>query len=100
MLEGTFQKNCATTYIPEIGRGVAYLYSVHSPERATAALRRDTPDGEWYLHDLRALNNSEVSAETNTHVYEWLRSQLPSHENKKITDQSKNQKTSSNNPTP
>ncbi|MDO8542478.1 MAG: hypothetical protein Q7S40_18715 [Opitutaceae bacterium] len=100
MLEGTYQKNCATTYISEIGRGVAYLYSVHSPERATVALRRDTPDGEWYLHDLRALNNSEVSAETNTHVYEWLRSQLPSHENKPNAVQSENQKTSSSNPTP
>jgi len=72
LLEGTIQKNCATTYIQEIARGLAYVYAVYFPERATVALRRDAPDGEWYLHDIRALNNSEVNAATNLHVQEWL----------------------------
>ena len=81
LLEGTVQKNCATTYVQEIARGLAYVYAVYLPERATLALRRDAPDGEWYMHDIRALNNSEVSAETNSHVREWLRSQSAHRQN-------------------
>ena len=81
LLEGTVQQNCATIYVQEIARGLAYVYAVYFPERATVALRRDAPDGEWYVQDLRALNNSEVSAETNSHVRAWVRSHSTQREN-------------------
>lgn len=68
--EGRLQHHCVAAYLQEICEGIAYVYRVLAPERATLSLRRE---GEtWFLDQLAAACNKPVKLETKKTVTDWL----------------------------
>ncbi len=78
MRESQEQNNCSLAYAEEIAAGRVYLYSVHHPERATLAIRKDEASHEWGIQEVRAAGNAAVSADTVAYVHSWFAAALVS----------------------
>ena len=63
-------RHCAGTYAVSVARGVAYLYRVLAPERATLLLKR--VEAGWRIDEIRGFANRRVSKETGLAAARWL----------------------------
>jgi hypothetical protein len=70
--EATAQANCVALLLTDIMGGEAFVYAVHVPERATLALRRNGPLGEWQVYEIRARNNAAPAPGTAASLRAWL----------------------------
>jgi hypothetical protein len=71
IVEGVRQKNCVASYAHSVARGDTFIYRVLAPERATLAIR-PAEGGAWYVSELLAACNEDVSAATARAVRRWL----------------------------
>lgn len=71
--EGRRMHHCVASLLPKILQGHAAVYRVHKPERCTMSLRRrQGPNSEWVLDQVKLAHNREPSRETLWTLKNWF----------------------------
>lgn len=68
--EGRAMHHCVFRYVPEVARGVTYIYRVLEPERATVSLVRRGQT--WSVGQLSGIANARVAGATAAAVHGWV----------------------------
>lgn len=70
--EGRAMHHCVGTYSYKVMDGISYIYSVHSPQRATLELSINRTNNQWELVQMHLVCNGKPLNATFSAVAKWL----------------------------